>query len=158
METKSKPSFLKIIYTPTLWPIYSPISKQYTVRIYMLSSFFCLENLRFFSLWYVLSFLTFFFNSSAKSVQKPLLLNLFRMVGLFEAAHRWWGGVAKRHPLSKISKICHTYPTLMKIDAVVITYRRLKKYRNPVTPLWVLLTSAFSLPEINNFCYISKYK
>ena len=48
-------------------------------------------------------------------------LTLFRM-GFFGAAHGWRGG-AKRSPLPKI---CHTYPTMMKLGSV-IPLRKIQK-------------------------------
>ena len=42
---------------------------------------------------------------------KLSILTLFRM-GFFGAAHRYGGGGGKKAPLPKI---CHTYPTIMKL-------------------------------------------
>ena len=36
--------------------------------------------------------------------------------GLFGAADGWGGGGTKRTPFHKI---CHTYPTMMKLDTVI---------------------------------------
>ena len=46
-----------------------------------------------------------------------LKLTLSRM-GLFEDVH-WWEGRQKGPP----SKICHTYPTMIKLDTVILTSR-----------------------------------
>ena len=52
------------------------------------------------------------------------ILTLFRM-GFFGNAHRWGGGGGgKKHPLSKI---CHTYPTLMKLDTVISYLKKIQK-------------------------------
>ena len=40
---------------------------------------------------------------------------LFRM-GIFGAAHAWWGGDKKPPP---VLKICHTYPTMMNLGTVI---------------------------------------
>ena len=82
-------------------------------------------------------------------------LTLFRM-GLLRAAHRWaGGGRGKKAPLSKI---CHTYPTIMKLGTVIPYLRRSKKYMNHVThPLRSTDISIF-LPKISKFCYIKKYR
>ena len=71
-------------------------------------------------------------------------------MGLFGAAH---GCGVKRSPLSKI---CNTYPKMMKLGTVVPPYlKRIQKVyesldKNPL----VLLTSAFFSPEISTFCYL----
>ena len=66
-----------------------------------------------------------------------VLLTLFRM-SIFGAAHRWGGG--KKTPLPKI---CHRYPTMMKLDAVKPYLKQIQKiYLSWHTPC-VLLTSAF---------------
>ena len=83
-------------------------------------------------------------------------LALFRM-GIFGAAHRWWGGRggAKRLPLPKI---CHTYPAMIKLGTVIPYLKKIQKYINHVThPLSSADISIFS-PEITRFCYIKKYR
>ena len=50
-------------------------------------------------------------------------------MGFFGAAHGW-GGRAKRLSLPKI---CHTYPTVMKLGTVIPYPKRSKKYMNLVT-------------------------
>ena len=51
-----------------------------------------------------------------------------------------------------ISKICHRYPTIMKLGTAVLTYRRSKKYITHVT--WYLSFANIRIfaPEISNFC------
>ena len=44
-------------------------------------------------------------------------------MGIFRAAHRWGGG-AKRPPLPKI---CHTYPTIMKLGTVIPYLKKIQK-------------------------------
>ena len=52
----------------------------------------------------------------------PLIL--FRM-GFFGAAHGWGGGgSAKRFPLPKI---CHIYPTMIKLDTVIPYLKKIQK-------------------------------
>ena len=85
-------------------------------------------------------------------------ITLFR-IGLFEAAH-WWrargGGVTKRPPFPKI---CHAYPTKMKLGTVIPYLKKTeKKVLNHVThPLSSADISIFSL-EISKICYIRKHK
>ena len=43
-------------------------------------------------------------------------------MGFFSAAHRW--GEVKRPPLPKI---CHTYPTMMKLGTVIPFPKKIKK-------------------------------
>ena len=50
-----------------------------------------------------------------------MFLTLFRM-GFFGAAHGWGGG--KKIPLPKI---CHTYPTAMKLDTVIPYPKKIQK-------------------------------
>ena len=37
-------------------------------------------------------------------------------MGLFVASHGWWGEGGKKAPLPKV---CHTYPTKMKLGTVI---------------------------------------
>ena len=58
-----------------------------------------------------------------------MLLTLFRM-GFFGATHGWGG---ERPPLFKI---CHTYPTLMKIGAVKPYLKKIQNlHKSRDTPL-----------------------
>ena len=69
--------------------------------------------------------------------------------GLFRGCSRM------RPPLLKI---CHTYPTMMKLGTVIPYPKKSKKYMNHVThPLSSADISIF-LPEVSNFCYIKKYR
>ena len=79
-------------------------------------------------------------------------LTLFRM-GFFGAAHGWEGG-QKVPP----SKICHTYPTLMKLGTVTRYLKKIQKiHKSRDTPSEFCWHWHFS-PEISNFCYIRKYR
>ena len=70
----------------------------------------------------------------------------------FGAAHGW--GKAKKAPLPKL---CHVYPTMMKLGTVIPHQKRSKKFMNHVThPLSSADISNFS-QEIRKFCYIKKY-
>ena len=55
-------------------------------------------------------------------------------MGLFGAAHGWGGGRgAKRPPLPKI---CHTYPTMIKLDPVIPYLKKIQKiHESRYTPL-----------------------
>ena len=58
------------------------------------------------------------------------MLTLFRM-GFFGAAHGWEGG--QKDPLPKI---CHTYPTMMKLGTVIPYPEKIQKiYESCDTPL-----------------------
>ena len=55
------------------------------------------------------------------------ILTLFRM-GIFGAAHGWGGGVP-------LPKICHTYPTVMKLGTVIPYLKKIQKiYESRDTP------------------------
>ena len=63
---------------------------------------------------------------------QDISLTLFRM-GFFGVVHGWGGGGAKRPPLSKI---CHTYPTVMKLGTVTPYPKKIQKVYEPRdTPL-----------------------
>ena len=70
-------------------------------------------------------------------------ITLFR-IDLFEAAHGWRareGGVTKRPPFPKI---CHTYPTKMKLGTVIPYLKKTeKKFWITWHIPWVQLTSVF---------------
>ena len=76
-------------------------------------------------------------------------------MGIFEAAHGWRGGGAKRPP---IPKICYTYPTVMKLVTVINYLKKIQKiYESRVTrPLTSADITIFST-EISKFCCIKKY-
>ena len=59
---------------------------------------------------------------------------------------------------SLLSKICQTYPTMMKLDIVISYLKKIQEINKPlVHPLSSADISIFSL-EISNFCYIKKYR
>ena len=58
------------------------------------------------------------------------MLTLFRM-DFFGIAHGWWG--SKKAPFPKI---CHTYPTMMKLGTVILYLQKIQKiYESHDTPL-----------------------
>ena len=75
------------------------------------------------------SFRNFHFKKSCYPIQD----------GLFGATHGWGGG-AKRTPLPKI---CHTYPTMMKLGNCTLRKEVPKNTWITWHKPWVLLTSAF---------------
>ena len=88
--------------------------------------------------------------TSARVERSDSVLILFRM-GFFGTAHEW--GVKKApHP-----KICHTYPTLMKLGTVVPCLKKIQKYINHVAHLLSSADISIFSPKISNFCYIRKY-
>ena len=69
-------------------------------------------------------------------------------MGLFGAAHGW-GVEGQKDP---VPKICHTYPTIMKLGTLIPYLKKIQKYVNHVThPLSSVDINIFS-PEINKFC------
>ena len=74
-------------------------------------------------------------------------------MGFFGAAHGWGG--AKR-PL--LPKICHTYPTMMKLDIVTPYLKKIQKYMNHVTHLMSSADISIFSPEVSKFCYIKNYR
>ena len=53
-------------------------------------------------------------------------------MGIFGAAHGWRGGGGKKAPLPKI---CHTYPTRMKLGTVIPYLKKIQKiYESRDTP------------------------
>ena len=54
-------------------------------------------------------------------------------MGIFGAAHGWGG---KQKDLPPLPKICHTYPTTMKLGTVIPYLKEIQKiYESRVTPL-----------------------
>ena len=82
-------------------------------------------------------------------------LTLFRMY-IFGAAHGWRkGGGGGRPPLPKI---CHTYPTMIKLGTVIPYLKKLQKiYDSRDTAPGSTDISIFSR-ENSKVCYVKKYK
>ena len=78
------------------------------------------------------------------------LLTLFRIL--------FWLLTDGREQKTPLSKICHTYPTMMKLGTAISYLKKLQKYMNHVThPFSSADISMFS-PENSKFCYINKYR
>ena len=86
-------------------------------------------------------------------VRLATLLTLFRM-GIFGLLTDG-GGRGKKAPLSKI---CHTYPTMMKLGTVIPYLKKIQKYMNHVTHALSSTDISIFSPEITKFCYIKKYR
>ena len=54
---------------------------------------------------------------------KESSLTLFRM-GFFGTAQGWWGGGGQKGPLPKI---CHTYPTMIKLGTIIPYPKKIQK-------------------------------
>ena len=80
-----------------------------------------------------------------------LVLTLFR-IGHFGAAHGWG---SKKTPFPKI---CHTYPTMMKLGTFILYLKKIQKYINHVTHPLSSADISILLPEFGKFCYIKKYR
>ena len=65
------------------------------------------------------------------------------------------GEETKRHPLPKI---CHTYPTMMKLRTVIAYLKKIQKIWITWHAFWVLLISLFFLLEISKYFHIKKYR
>ena len=74
------------------------------------------------------------------------ILTLFRM-DFFGAAH-WWGGGGEKPPLPKI---CHTYPTMIKLGTVIPYPKKIQKIYESRDTQGVLLTSEFFYRKSANF-------
>ena len=83
-----------------------------------------------------------------------IVLTPFRM-GLFGDAYRFRG--AKR-PLPPLPRICQTYPRMLKLGTVVSYLKKIEKYINHLAHRMSSADISISSLEINNFCYIMKYK
>ena len=69
-------------------------------------------------------------------------------MGFFGPADGWRGGGRS------IPKICHTYPTMMRLGTAIPYLKKTQKiYKSRDTSLGI---SIFS-PEICKFCYMKKY-
>ena len=65
-------------------------------------------------------------------------------MGFFGAAHRW------------ADKICHTYPTTMKLGTVISYPKKIQKYMNHVTHPLSSADITIFLPGIRKFRYSKK--
>ena len=67
------------------------------------------------------------------------------------------GGKNQKAP-PPIPKICHTYPTMMKLDTVITCLKKIQKiYKSREHSLRSADVIIFS-PEISNFCYFKKHR
>ena len=46
-------------------------------------------------------------------------------MGIFESAHEWRGGGGAKSP--PVPKICHTYPTMIKLGTVIPYLKKIQK-------------------------------
>ena len=77
-------------------------------------------------------------------------------MAIFGAAHGWREGEGVKRP--PLPEICHTYPTMMKLGTRIPYLKKIqKKYKSRDHTLCSADISNF-LPEINNFCYMKKYR
>ena len=59
---------------------------------------------------------------------------------------------------TRLPKICHTYPTMMKLDTLIPYLKKIQKYINHVIHFLISADICNFLPEIIKFCYIKKYR
>ena len=81
-------------------------------------------------------------------------LTLFRM-GIFWAAPGLGGGPPQKGPLLKI---CHTYPTIMKLGTVKLYLKKIKKIYESCDTLLEFCWHQHFKPKISKFFYIQKYR
>ena len=78
-------------------------------------------------------------------------------MGFFEADQGWGRGAKKAPKKDAFPKICHTYPTMIKLGTVIHYIKKFQTYINHLThPLSSADISIF-LPETSKFCYVKKY-
>ena len=75
-------------------------------------------------------------------------------MGIYGAARRC-GGDQKGPPLMKT---CHTYPAMMKLDAVIPYTKKIQKVYEHVTHSLSSADISIFSPEIAKFCYIKQYR
>ena len=80
------------------------------------------------------------------------ILTLLRM-GLLEAAHGW--GEPKKPPLPKI---CHKYPTMMKLLTLIPYLKKMQKIKKSGDTLLQFCWHQHFWLEISNFCCVKKYR
>ena len=77
---------------------------------------------------------------------------------LFPHGGGWGKGGEGGGQKGPISKICHTYSTMIKLGTVIPYLKKSNKYMNHMThPLSSADISIFS-PEISKFCHIKKHR
>ena len=67
-----------------------------------------------------------------KTTVSLLPLTLFRM-GVFGAAHVWGGGEGGRAKRFPLPKICHTYPTMMRLSIIIPYLKKIQRIYNHMT-------------------------
>ena len=67
------------------------------------------------------------------------------------------GGVGQKGPPT-LTKICHTYPTMMKLGTVIPYLKNIQKICELVTHRLSSVDISIFSPEISKFCYIKKYR
>ena len=75
-------------------------------------------------------------------------------MGFFGAAHGTEGGGQK----APLPKICHTFPTMMKLGTITPYLKKIQKYKNHVTHTLTSADISIFSPEISKFCNIKKYR
>ena len=82
------------------------------------------------------------------------MFNTIQNGGFWDCSRMRAGG-GKKAPLPKI---CHTYPTIMKLGAFIPYLKKIQKiYKSHDTPFEFCWHQYFLL-EISKFCYIKKYR
>ena len=128
--------------------VFRPVFQRFSSFSYLLtanchSMYFCIELL----FWTLLVSL----KASVSDFYRFWTLTQFTTC-LFRATHGW-GRVGTK---ARLPKICHTFPTMMKLGTVKPYVRKIQKiYNSHDTPLSFAEISIFSL-KISYFCNIGK--
>ena len=134
---KSKKNFSKLVSRPSLQANFKLVFKNgklfCQIEVATSPVFHCfIWKLKLITVFWSWGFWLICKNRSDKSIQWILIiriLGIFRM-GLFWAAHRW--GWQK----APFPKICHTYPTIMKLGTVIPYLKKIHKmYESSDAPL-----------------------
>ena len=78
-------------------------------------------------------------------------------MGGFGAAHGCGGGGERRQKVPS-PKICHTYPTMMKIGTLIPYLKKIQKIYKVRDTLLEFCRHQYFSPEISKFYYIKKYR
>ena len=107
-------------------------------------------------LWIRLCFLYYFFHFESIKFRSSFSQMSFNPIqdGHFRGCS-WIGGGGKKGPLPKI---CLTYPTVMKLGAVIPYLKKIKKIYESCDTIPEFCWHQHFLKEISKFCYIKKYR
>ena len=104
----------------------------------------------------ILDYITFLYYIAFQSALQKELSSLSSLIlfrtGSLGVAHRC-GGTKVPFP-----KICHTYPTMMKLGTVIPYLMKIQKIYESCNAHVEFCCHKNFLSEINKFCYVKKYR